>query len=92
MEIQAGVAIWRDGHYELSVNPQLGSNYDDGGVWTGLDGPKDNTPDVSNTGFYIRKFVSEGAGASARGVSADNWWPWFRLGEIYLNAAEAALD
>lgn len=92
VEIQAGVAIWRDGHYELSVNPQLGSNYDDGGVWTGLDGPKDNTPDVSNTGFYIRKFVSEGAGASARGVSADNWWPWFRLGEIYLNAAEAALE
>ena len=21
-----------------------------------------------------------------------NWWPWFRLGEIYLNAAEAAFE
>lgn len=92
VEIQAGVAVWKDGHYELSVNEKLGSNYTDGGTWTGLDGPKDNTPDVSNTGFYIRKFVSEAAGASARGVSADNWWPWFRLGEIYLNAAEATLE
>jgi hypothetical protein len=23
---------------------------------------------------------------------ADNFWPWFRLGEIYLNAAEAAFE
>lgn len=92
VEIQAGVAIWKDDHYELSVNDKLGSNYDDGKTWTGLDGPKDNTPDVSNTGFYIRKFVSDAPGASARGVSAYNWWPWFRLGEIYLNAAEATLE
>lgn len=92
VDIQAGVAIWTNDHYELSANPTLGSNYDDGQTWTGLDGPKDNTPDVSNTGFYIRKFVSEAAGASARGVSATNWWPWFRLGEIYLNAAEATLE
>lgn len=92
VEIQAGVAIWKDNHYELSVNATLGSNYSDGGTWTGLDGPKDNTPDVSNTGFYIRKFVSDASGASARGISAENWWPWFRLGEIYLNAAEATLE
>lgn len=92
VDIQAGVASWKDGHYELSVGDKLGSNYTDGGVWTGLDGPRDNTPDVSNTGFYIRKFVSEASGASARGISAENWWPWFRLGEIYLNAAEAALE
>ena len=93
VQIQAGVAIWNPEKdtYEFSVNPTLGSNYEDGKPWTGLDGPKDNTPDVSNTGFYVRKFVSETAGASLRNNS-DNWWPWFRLGEVYLNAAEAAFE
>lgn len=94
VDIQAGVALWDEqtNRYELSVNPTLGSNYEDGKVWTGLAGPKDNAPDVSNTGFYIRKFLSEAPGASARVTSSDNWWPWFRLGEIYLNAAEAAFE
>jgi len=40
----------------------------------------------------MRKFISDGSGASARGISAENWWPWFRMGEIYLNAAEAAFE
>lgn len=94
VDIQAGVALWNEstGTYELSINPSLGSNYEDGQTWTGLDGPKDNAPDVSNTGFYIRKFVSEASAASSRGTAAENWWPWFRLGEIYLNAAEAAFE
>ncbi|RGN31468.1 RagB/SusD family nutrient uptake outer membrane protein [Bacteroides oleiciplenus] len=94
VDIQAGVAIWNatTGTYDLSVNPTLGSNYEDGKTWTGLDGPKDNAPDVSNTGFYIRKFVSEASAASSRGTGCENWWPWFRLGEIYLNAAEAAFE
>lgn len=94
VDIQAGVALWNEasGTYELSVNPTLGSNYEDGKVWTGFDGPKDNAPDVSNTGFYLRKFISEAPGASSRGTSSDNWWPWYRLGEIYLNAAEAAFE
>lgn len=94
VDIQAGVAIWNEatGTYDLSVNPNLGSNYEDGETWTGLDGPKDNAPDVSNTGFYIRKFVSDASAASTRGTSAENWWPWFRLGEIYLNATEAAFE
>lgn len=92
VNIQAGVAIWENGELRLSVNALLGSNYGDGGVWTGLDGPKDNERDVTNTGFYIRKHVSNKSMASTRGQGADNWWPWFRLGEIYLNAAEAAFE
>lgn len=93
VNIQAGVAVWKDGRYSLETSPVLGSSYaTDGGSWTGLDGPMDNAQDVSNTGFYIRKFVSDAAGASARGISAINWWPWFRMGEVYLNAAEAALE
>lgn len=92
VSIQAGVAVWENGHYQLSTASNLGANYTDGHLWTGFDGPKDNEKDVSNTGFYMRKFVSDASGASTRGTSADNWWPWYRLGEIYLNAAEAAFE
>lgn len=92
VRIQAGVAVWTNGAYQLTTSAELGKNYTDGQVWTGFDGPKDDAMDVSNTGFYIRKFVSDAPAASTRGTSAANWWPWFRLGEIYLNAAEAAFE
>lgn len=92
VSIQAGVAVWDDGTYQLTTAAELGKNYTDGQLWTGFDGPKDDAMDVSNTGFYIRKFVSDAPAASTRGTSAANWWPWFRLGEIYLNAAEAAFE
>ena len=99
VSIQAGVATWQNGTYQLSTAPELGQQLGNqlgqvnaGGLWTGFDGPKDDAQDVSNTGFYIRKFVSDAPAASARGTSAANWWPWFRLGEIYLNAAEATFE
>lgn len=92
VDILAGVAIWEAGEYRLNVNSKLGEVYEDGGAWTGLDGPVNDTRDISNTGFYIRKHVSNGSMASARGTLATNWWPTFRLGEIYLNAAEAAFE
>src|SRR5690606_27036142 len=92
VSVQAGIALWENGKYEFRAAPNLGDRYEDGNLWTGFDGPQDNAQFVSNTGFYMRKFVSEAAGASTRGVSAQNWWPWFRMGEIYLNAAEAAFE
>lgn len=92
VSIQAGVASWVNGSYQFTAAPQLGEAHDSGGLWTGFDGPLYDAQDVSNTGFYIRKFVSDAPAASTRGTSAANWWPWFRLGEIYLNAAEAALE
>lgn len=99
VSMQAGVAIWENGRFQFRANTQLGSQYtykengqDRQVLWTGLDGPLIDAQDVSNTGFYIRKFVSDAAGASARGISAENWWPWFRMGEIYLNATEAAFE
>lgn len=92
VRMQAGVAVWDNGRYQLTTSAELGKNYDDGQVWTGFDGPKDDATDVSNTGFYIRKFVSDASAASTRGTAASNWWSWFRLGEIYLNAAEAAFE
>jgi hypothetical protein len=33
-----------------------------------------------------------GAGTSTRGIRSDNWWVWFRLGEVYMNACEAAFE
>jgi len=90
--MQAGVAVWNNGNYQFTTSAVLGANYTDNQTWTGFDGPKDDAVDVSNTGFYIRKMVSDASAASTRGTSAANWWPWFRLGEIYLNAAEAAFE
>lgn len=91
VNIQAGVAVWEDGQYKLRVG-NLGTTYEDGKVLTGFDGPKDDDQYVSNTGFYLRKFVSENPQDGVRPSLASNWWPWFRLGEIYLNAAEAAFE
>jgi hypothetical protein len=92
VQIQAGVAVWEDGEYKLRESENLASYYSDGAVFTGASGPQRNVAEVSCTGFYLRKFVSDVSMASTRGVGADNWWPWFRLGEIYLNAAEAAYE
>lgn len=85
VDIQAGVAVWNDinGSYDLLTDPSLGSFYTDNKTFVGQDGPQTNTPNVSNTGFYIRKFISEASGYTLRNY-AENWWPWFRLGEIYL--------
>ncbi|MFV0522794.1 MAG: RagB/SusD family nutrient uptake outer membrane protein [Mangrovibacterium sp.] len=92
VHLQAGVAIWNDdtNSYQFQTGG-YGSQYSDGGVLTGLDGPVDDAQNVSNTGFNLRKFVTEVAENSARGQS-ENWWPWFRLGEMYLNAAEASFE
>lgn len=93
VDIQAGVAVWNDekGEYDLLTSSTLGSAYEDNKTLVGKDGPSTNLPWVSNTGFYIRKFVSEDTGQTLRNQS-QNMWPWFRLGEIYLNAAEAAFE
>jgi len=91
VDIQAGVAEWVNGAYSFKVG-NLGSVFTDGKRLTGFDGPRDNDQYVSNTGFYLRKFVSENPQDGVRPSLASNWWPWFRLGEIYLNAAEAAFE
>lgn len=91
VSMQAGVAIWEDGEYKLRVG-NLGTTYEDGKTFTGFDGPRNDDQYVSNTGFYLRKFVSENPQDGVRPSLASNWWVWFRLGEIYLNAAEAAFE
>ncbi len=57
----------------------------DGGAYTG---------DASKTGFNVRKFVDENCATEAQWEFGKTQTPWpiFRLGEVYLNLAEAAVE
>jgi hypothetical protein len=94
VEMQAGVKVWdaATNSYKTVEGSDLGTNYSDGKLLTGASGPHRSIQEVSNTGFYMRKFIDAGAGTSTRGIQSDIWWIWFRLGEIYLNAGEAAYE
>lgn len=101
VEMQAGVMVWNNStnDYQTVEGSDLGSiwgapNYPngDGKALTAAGGPHRSIQEVSNTGFYLRKYVDSGPGTSTRGIRSDVWWVWFRLGEVYLNAAEAAFE
>jgi hypothetical protein len=93
IQIQAGVKVWNStSNSYTNVEGSLGSLYTDGKLLTGTSGPQVNQQDISNSGFYLRKFVDSGAGTSTRGIRSDTWWVRFRLGEILLNASEAAFE
>lgn len=91
VDIQAGVAVWNGSGYDFTTGSP-GSTADDGGELTGFDGPVNDAMFISNSGFYLRKEVSEDPDAGIRPTLGENWWPIFRLGEIYLNAAEAGFE
>lgn len=92
--IQAGVMAWNATRnaYDVIEGSDLNTTYSDGKQLTGSSGPHRSIQEVSNTGFYLRKYIDAGARTSTRGIQSDIWWIWFRLGEIYLNAAEAAFE
>jgi hypothetical protein len=92
VQIQAGVYVWNDGQNRYDrVAGVKGSTYSDGGLQTGLDGPVAGEVYVSATGFLVRKHLDPSPqGALITGT--DNWWVLYRLGEIYMNAAEAAFE
>jgi hypothetical protein len=94
VDMQAGVMVWNPAtnSYTTVEGSQLGTNYTDGKVLTAAGGPHRTILEVSNTGFYLRKYVDAGPGTSTRGIQSDTWWVWFRMGEIYLNAAESAFE
>ncbi|TPG58230.1 RagB/SusD family nutrient uptake outer membrane protein [Hymenobacter nivis] len=93
VQIQAGVKVWNaTSSSYTNIEGGLGSLYTDGKLQTGSSGPQPSQQDVSNSGFYLRKYIDSGAGASTRGIRSDTWWVRFRLGEILLNAAEADLE
>jgi len=93
LQMQAGVYVWNAiaNKYDRTEGT-LNSNYTDGKLLTGLDGPHRTNTFVSNTGFYLRKYLDAAAGASTSTIQSDTWWVLFRLGEIYLNASEAAFE
>lgn len=94
IDIQAGVMEWNEAtnQYVIRTNNNLGSTFSDGGLLVGPDGPLPNAANVTNSGFYIRKYLDSRAGSGQMGQGSDVWWIRFRLGGIYLNAAEAAFE
>ncbi|QNL47963.1 RagB/SusD family nutrient uptake outer membrane protein [Olivibacter sp. SDN3] len=94
MVIQAGVMEWDETaqRYMTRTSGNLGSYFSDGGFLVGPDGPLPNAANVTNTGFYIKKYLDSRVGSGQIGQGSDLWWIRFRLGEILLNASEAAFE
>lgn len=94
IDIQAGVMEWdgASGKYMIHTHAELGREFTDGGLMVGPDGPLPNAANVTNSGFYLRKYVDSRIGSAQQGQGSDVWWIRFRLGGIYLNAAEAAFE
>jgi starch-binding outer membrane protein, SusD/RagB family len=92
IQMQAGVMVWNNGAFTAIEGNDLSTFYTDNKLLTGSAGPHRSIQEVTNTGFYLRKYIDAGAGTSTRGIQSDVWWVWFRLGEIYLNATEAAFE
>ncbi|MBW3128565.1 RagB/SusD family nutrient uptake outer membrane protein [Hymenobacter profundi] len=98
VQIQAGVMAWNGSSYN-TLEGGLASTYGpptypngDNKLLTGSSGPQRSEVEVTNTGFYLRKYIDATPKASTRGVLSDTWWVRFRLGEVLLNASEAALE
>ena len=92
VQMQAGVKVWTGSGYNTVESGQLGTNYTDGKLLTGTSGPHRSITEVSNSGFYMRKYIDPAPMASTRGIRSEMWWIRFRYAEILLNAAEAALE
>lgn len=94
VQIQAGVAVWNatSNNYQIVEGNTLGALYTDGKLLTGSSGPQRSQTEVSNSGFYLRKYIDPTPLSSTRGIRSDMWWVRFRLGEVLLNASEAAFE
>ena len=93
LKMLAGVYVWNASTNKYDrTEGALNSNFTDGKLLTGQDGPNRTTTFVSNTGFYMRKYIDAAPGASTSAIQSDTWWVVFRLCEIYLNAGEAAFE
>lgn len=87
LQILAGTYTWN-----ATTNKYDRAESNPGTGVTGIDGPSRNQQNVSNTGFYIRKYMDAAPGSATTTNGSDVWWVMFRLGEIYLNATEAAFE
>jgi len=91
---------WRRGVIDSKGTRYVATSQPDGGNSVEIDGVTYNTSgkdggadagDASKTGFYQKKFFDETLTDMEMGKS-ETPWPVFRLGEIYLNMAEAAME
>lgn len=88
-----GVIASDNERYQASTQPDGNNTVVVNGVTyntSGKDGGAD-AGDASKTGFYQKKFFDETLTDMNMGKS-ETPWPVFRLGEIYLNFAEAAFE
>ncbi|MCH5719470.1 RagB/SusD family nutrient uptake outer membrane protein [Niabella hibiscisoli] len=94
IEIQAGVMEWNaaTNRYVERTSSALNSIFTDGGLLVAANGPQPNAANVTNTGFFLRKYVDSRVGSGQAGQGSDIWWIRYRLGGILLIAAEAAFE
>lgn len=93
ISLQAGVYVWNSSTNKYDREEgSLNSTYTDNGTLVGADGPLRNENYVSATGFYLRKYIDPSPSGATSSIQSDVWWVWFRLGEVYLNAGEAAFE
>lgn len=93
VDIQAGVYEWNPSTNRYDRHEgQSNTEWTDGRTLTGADGPRVGESYLGNTGFYVRKLLDSAPAAATQATGSDMWWVIFRLGEIYLNAAEAAFE
>lgn len=93
IEWKRGIIVSDNERHQATSQPD-GSNYFEiNGVTystSGKDGGAD-AGDASKTGFYQKKFWDETL-TDMNMERSETPWPVFRLGEIYLNLAEAAME
>lgn len=97
---QSSTMDWRRGVIESDTKRYVATSQPDGGntveiggkvySTSGKDGGAD-AGDASKTGFYQKKFWDETLTDMNMGKS-ETPWPVFRLGEMHLNLAEAAME
>jgi starch-binding outer membrane protein, SusD/RagB family len=93
VDIQAGVYVWNPAANRYDrFEGQSNTRWTDGGVLTGADGPRVGESYLGNTGFHVRKLLDNTPAAATQATGSEMAWVFFRLGEIYLNAAEAAFE
>jgi starch-binding outer membrane protein, SusD/RagB family len=93
IDIQAGVYQWNAAQNRYDrFEGAPGTTHTDGRTLTGVDGPRPSDSYMGNTGFYVRKLLDSAPAAATNSTGSEMWWVFFRLGEIYLNAAEAAFE
>ncbi len=88
-----GIIVSDNERYQATSQPDGGNTVVINGVTystSGKDGGAD-AGDASKTGFYQKKFFDETLTDMNMGKS-ETPWPVFRLGEMYLNLAEAAME